>query len=927
MKNSQEKSTMDLWVRSRLQQNYDPKKSIFFYNVTRSYLNLGSEEIGEFWTQYCQSVRNGQNPLISELTRNRESVQLSFDLNLNFERQQIPYNPKVVVDLVDSIERYVELVIGVIQSMLQHYFEPSQSKSENVACYLRREENNILVWKDSVEYVGRLIFPYAHIRNEYIAKFYHFIINQLQLNGDTPDEHLAISPVNGLDTFIRPRLGEAIELYGSSLTEDSEPLRLKEVYGLLNTDIRTTFELDKAFTPVLHTVVMKGQLGQDVIMEKANTQGIAFWLPLFFSMGFFDYPLKPREGISLEMSEPPKITISVIKESGESLTKLERARQLLTFISISRMDYYWSWIDIGQALKTVDQTEGLRLWKWMTTQSDYKTEEDCDLLWPTFDGHEEVDIETLEYFASIDNPEGYENYREPEVRSAINKAITEQNHTPVAKAFKACFPHKFICSNFETGEWYMYNGTRWNYMSGTADLMWYMNEKFRPKLEQLQVEIAVKIANSRDPEFKDRNQNFHNLIGQLIGKISHNHFKKSVCEELKIYYRKDNFSQLRDRHPDYTACPTLVIDVRGGEVSKRQGKPQDYCHRCTRYDPIKDATWEHPAVKMTMNYLRQVFRSKTLLDYVLRFMGALLKSGNSNKLFPIMSGEGNNSKSVLVRIIEAALGSYAVKLPTALITGKSTGADSATPTLIHSAGAKVAFLEEPNKNEQIQSGTVKRLTGQDTQYVRDLFQKGSKIVELFLSMVPILICNKIPVIPDCQEAIWNRTRVIDFSSKWSSEAPESIEEQFRTGVFKMDKFFDRNVPIMAPALLWIMCQVYPEYFNNGLQDPPEVLQATENFRVANNFYIHFTRDCVKQALDSEGHPDMTASVTLDDLFNDFRKWYQDQQLKGKIPTKTEFKENIQIVWKIKADPDNKWYGMKRLMASSAVNTLSSLLSF
>ena len=918
---------MDLWVRSRLQQNYDPKRSAFFYNVTQAYLNLPSEEIGEFWVQYCNSVKNGQNPSISELTKNKESVQLSFEFNLQFDRQQLPYNSTAVKNLTDSIDRYIEFIIGVIQSMMHNYFEPTQTKSENVACYLRRDDNTMLIWTDStVEYTGRLIFPYAHIRNEYIPKFYHYITNYLQINGETPDERLAIPPINGLNSFILPRFGETIELYGSSLN-DEETLQLREIYGLLNTDIKTTFEMANAFSPQFHTAMMKGQLSEAIITEKMVEHGVNYWLPLFFSNGFFEFPLKPKQGISLEMPEPPKMNMHNIRENGESLTKLEKARQLLTFISIRRMDEYWSWMDVGQALKSVDDVEGLRLWKWITTQSDYKTEEDCDLIWSSFDGHEEVDIETLEYFASQDNPERYESYREPEVRSAMNKAISEQTHTPVAKAFKACFPHKFISSNFETSEWHMYNGTRWNYMSGTADLMWYMNEQFRPKLEKLQAKIAIEIANSHDSEFKDRNQTFHNLIGQLIGKISQNHFKKSLCEELKIYYRKDNFAQLKDRHPDYTACPSLVIDVRGGEVSKRPGKPQDYCHRCTRYDPIKDASWEHPAIKMTMNYLRQVFRSKTLLDYVLRFMAALLKSGNSNKLFPIFSGEGNNSKSVLVRIIEAALGSYAVKLPTSLITGKSTGADSATPTLIHAAGAKVAFLEEPNKNEQIQSGTVKRLTGQDTQYVRDLFQKGSKIVELFLSMVPILICNKIPVIPDCQEAIWNRTRVVDFGSKWSSEAPESIEEQYRTGVFKMDKFFDRNIPIMAPALLWIMCQMYPDYYTNGLQDPPEVMTATENFRVANNFYIHFLRDCVKPALNIDGSADLTANVTLDELFNDFRKWFQDQQLKGKVSTKTEFKENLQIVMKVKADPENKWYGVKRLMAPTATNTLASLLSF
>ena len=917
---------MDLWIRRHLPENSDPTKAPFLHNVTRTPIELPAEETEGFWVQYCDSVRLGTNPHLSEVTKNRHSVQLGFDFELKFDRPQIPYKAEIVMNLTSSIDRYVENVTAVIQMQIQNYFEATQSQSEIFGCYLRREDNNVLLWKnDTVEYTGRLIFPYAHVKSEYLSRFSHLVLTQLQLTGHTPDRHLPISPVTGLDTFIRPRTGETIEMYGSSFSEGVDPLKLVDVFGLLNTDVKASLQVEKIFVPTFHGNVVAGKLSINTIVSKTQEHGLKYWLPLFFSSDFFDHPLKAKDGISLEMQEPPKITISVIKENGEVLSKVERARQLLKYISLKRMDHYWSWIDIGQALKTVDSVEGLQLWKWMTNQSDFKGPEDCDLMWPTFDGSEQVDIETLEYFASLDNPDGFEKYREQEVRAAMNKAITEQTHTAVAKAFKACFPHKFICSNFEAGMWFMYNGSRWTGMSGTSYLEYYVNEMFRPKLEQLQAKIAIEITQSRDQEFKDRNQNFQNMIGQLIIKLGNNGFKNSLCREMKIYYWKDHFNQLKDRHPDYTAHPTCVTDVRGGEAVQRPGKPQDYCYRCTRYDPLRDGSWEHPSVKMCTNYLKQVFRGERLYHYVLRFLASLLKSGNSNKLFPIFSGEGQNSKSVLVRIIEAAFGNYAVKLPTTLITGKSTQSDGATPSVIHSSGAKVAFLEEPNRDEVIRSGSVKKYTGQDTLYVRDLFQKGSQIVEMFLSMVPILVANKIPVIPDCQEAIWNRTRVIGFSSKWSANAPSDPKEQFIQGIFRLDKHFDRNVPILAPALLWIMCQMYGPYFSEGLIDCPEVLEATSNFQIANNFYIHFTKDCFKVALKADGTIDTSAVITLDEIYGDFRKWYADQQFRERIPVKSEFKENIQLIWKVKADVDNKWYGYIRLNAQR--NAVATLLTF
>lgn len=921
---------MDIFSRSFYQQTPNPSKATHFHNVAKTYLDIPISSQRDFWLNYCESVNDGHNPYICEMVTSRDAVQLAYKLKFIFERQRVPYQSSIVTNLVDSIDQYIQHIIGTIQTLIGHYFEEGEPNNGRIACYLRNEIDRTLIWKDNtVEYNGKIIFPYAHVRKEYINKFYHYIINQLQIRSDNASDHLPIDPINGFDTLITPINDNFLELYGSSVNDDVPPLKLYECYGLLNTDIKTTFNISGIFNPTLHSVVSQGLITPDVISLKMQEKGINYWLPLFFSAGFYNIPLKAKEGMTLTNMEVPNINLTIIKEGGESLTKLEKARQLLTHISVTRVDKYWSWIDIGQALNTVDcGEEGLRLWKWFTTQSDFKTEYDCELMWPTFDGiTKDVDIETLEYFASKDNPENYANFSKIEEDTAILKAIQLQEHTPIARAFKKCFPHDFICTNYDANEWYFYGDHRWIRIDGTSTLMLYINEKFQNILEKKQAEISNKIAVSKDPDFKIKNQGLVTAIGQLIAKLSKNGFKEGLCKELKIYYKKDNFGRLKDMRPEYMATPSGVIDLRGGVPSVRPGKPQDYITKSTKYAYPHNFTWNSPAVLETIKYLKQVFRSKTLYDYMLRFGASLLLSGNNNKIFPIFSGEGNNSKSIFVRIIECAFGSYAVKLPTSLITEKRTGADQATPTLIHSQGAKVAFLQEPNSRDVIQSGTVKELTGGvDTLYVRDLFQKGSAIVEMDVTIVPILIANKIPVIPDCQEAIWNRTNVVKFTSTWTSSAPASPEQQMIEGLFPIDKFFDRKIPMMAPALLWIFVQSYEAYASpdGGLNSPQEVLEATENFRVSNNFYIHYFRDSVKPVLTVNGLPDTTAEVTLDELFNTFRKWYHDQEFRTKMPTKTEFKENYEKVTKCKASPENKWFGIR---LNTQANAMASLLSF
>lgn len=916
---------MFAWLRDKLQANLPQEQATHFYHPTKTYFSVGVDEQASFWETYSESVHNGDNPYISELNSKKESVQLGFDIKLTFERQQVPPNLESIARLTDSIDSYVQHVVGTIQSLISHYFENTEQTSELIACYLKRSEKEVLVWQpNTIDFVGRLVFPYARLQKEHISKFHHFILYELQLNGDSPDSQLLIAPINGLDTFIQP-LGDCIELYGSSVSDETPKLRLFEIYGYLNTDVKTTFELSKVYSPTFHSVVSQGLLNLHLVQQKLTEKGMNYWLPLFLSQGYHDIPLVPKEGTLLVKKETPKITIDIIKEGGQNFPKLDRARQLLALVSPSRVEEEWSWLDLGQALFSVDQTkEGLNLWKWITKSSDFKTEEDCDVQWPAMEPAQGIDIETLEYFAMMDNPEQFESFREPEVRKALERAIDIPEHTPVAEAFHACYPYDYVCSNYEASCWYYYTNHRWVSVDGTSTLMENINRKFKPRLEKLQHEISAKIANSKDDAVKNQLQQRMSLIGQLILKLCKNGFKEGLCKELRTYYHKTNFERLKDANPDLMATPSGVIDVRGLEGVCRQGKPQDYVSRSTRYPYPKEMTWEHPSVKMVKNYIKQVFRSKSLRMYFWRFMASLLKSGNAEKIFPIFSGQGNNSKSMLVKLIEMAFGSYAVKLPTSLITEKRTAADAATPTLIHSQGAKVAFLEEPNKKEVIQSGTVKHLTGRDTQYVRDLFQKGSKIIEMNVTIVPILVANKIPEIPDCQEAIWNRTRVIDFLSRWSRDAPADPEQQYMQGVFKMDRFFDRQIPLMAPAFLWICVQKFAEYREHGMDEPPEVLQATENFRVHNNVYINFIRDTITQVLTSQGQPDSNYKIHIDELYNSFKGWWKNQELTGKIPKKTDFKEDFEITTKVKADPENKWAGLR---LTTPASTMQQILSF
>src|SRR3990167_736333 len=141
---------MNLWLRNHPQYVAEPKKATHFYKQTNSYFNIPSDTQQDFWLQYCSSIKDKVNPYLYECVANQETRQLSFDLQIIFERQQVPVRSDIVSTLVQSIDTYVQEIIGVGQTMIGHYFEQSSQGSELIACYLRRDNDSVLRWKNNV---------------------------------------------------------------------------------------------------------------------------------------------------------------------------------------------------------------------------------------------------------------------------------------------------------------------------------------------------------------------------------------------------------------------------------------------------------------------------------------------------------------------------------------------------------------------------------------------------------------------------------------------------------------------------------------------------------------------------------------------------------------------------------------------------------
>jgi P4 family phage/plasmid primase-like protien len=336
----------------------------------------------------------------------------------------------------------------------------------------------------------------------------------------------------------------------------------------------------------------------------------------------------------------------------------------------------------------------------------------------------------------------------------------------------------------------------------------------------------------------------------------------------------------------------------------RPGRPDDYL---SKNMPINYTiyTEDDEKVQDVMTFLEQVFPDKSVRKYFMDVSSDIFVGGNHEKIVLFWTGEGDNGKSVTQLFFDMMMGKLAIKLNTNVITGKKPSAGAAFADLARAGGGvRWAVLEEPDSDEVINTGIFKHLSGNDTFYARDLFEKGKDGREICPMFKLIFVCNKLPRIKAADKAVWNRVRVIPFEAIFcrpDNPAPESYEEQLRQKRFPMDKQFSKKIPALVEAFAWILLQHRLKIANQPRTEPEKVRAATEIYRRQNDIYRQFIEESIIE--------DPNKSMSLAELYNLFKDWFKESLPGHTVPVKNEIEEYFVKIW---GTPEGKkWKGYRQ----------------
>jgi P4 family phage/plasmid primase-like protien len=232
----------------------------------------------------------------------------------------------------------------------------------------------------------------------------------------------------------------------------------------------------------------------------------------------------------------------------------------------------------------------------------------------------------------------------------------------------------------------------------------------------------------------------------------------------------------------------------------------------------------HPRVREIESFFSQIQPDLEVRRYLQVLLGSCLSGRNVKEQVYILEGSGSNGKSKLLELLNASLGQYYGTINMSFFTGKKTQSSQATPEVEAIANARILTSSETEEGDRFKVDVLKRLSGNDKITYRGLHRPIKETVAPFTILFAV---NKLPRLPEDDQAVWRRVRVIKFRSRFVSNPDSNRSEEFQRDDQLSEKFVTWRQPF-----LWLLLQWHREFIEKGLPDIQQVLEETDRYRTS-----------------------------------------------------------------------------------------------
>lgn len=714
---------MDYTIKKILKSNQ--VDGIFHTHVSlccpKGKFQFNRQTLEEFWDSYCTIIKSNPEYITGIAEKSQQYLPVLADIDL-----KIRDNGEQMDDSLYT-EDQLKSVVEIYQSTLRQIVD--NLSDNDLTCIALEKKMYQQSKNDNVYFKHGFHLHFPHIFLNKVDQETQLIPRVQQAIGDlklfkkiTDDSASAIDKVCCKVPWL---------LYGSRKSEEHQPYRITKIYDseLNIISIEKAFKNYQIFDQKEQIIQIRGK--------------IEHYLPRILSVIPYGRSTKEiKRGIISPIKEKLK------KEQGNVSTSINKlgveesltvARRLLPMISSFRADDRNEWMNIGWILYNISEAnpDGLELWCEFSSRCEEKYDENiCIYQWERMTKRD-IGIGTLRHYASVDNPVEYKKYKEEQTNKYVLESL-DGSHNDVAKALFADYNDEFVCASVSNRIWFQFSNHRWEQIEEGV----FLREKISGRIVIRYIEMAKKLYDDmkggQDKAREAMTQSRIKAVNKMISSLKSAPYKSNVMKEAIEVFYDPKFREKLDADPYLIAFKNGVYDLRMNYF--RPGRPEDYLSKNMPINYV-DFSEDDEKVHDVSTFLEQVFPDKSVRNYFLDVSSDIFVGGNHEKIVLFWTGEGDNGKSVTQLFFEIMMGKLAIKLNTNIITGKKPSAGAAFADLARAGGGvRWAVLEEPDADEMINTGIFKHMSGNDTFYARDLFERGKDGREIKPLFKLVFIC-------------------------------------------------------------------------------------------------------------------------------------------------------------------------------------------
>lgn len=557
------------------------------------------------------------------------------------------------------------------------------------------------------------------------------------------------------------------------------------------------------------------------------------------------------------------------------LTEEERKyiHQHVMNLSLHRADEYHDWILVGQCLKNIhpDLYDEFEEFSRQHPKFDLRG---CIKQWNAFgyrnDG-QKVTIASLKFWSKTDNPE---RYKEIEDKNVINKIDISVGGTEydVASVVYAKYCDIYKCVSFGKNVWYKFTGHVWHELDRGVQLQQELSTEvarlykqranyYANQLTDGSVDMCTSKQQPCGCAFCDV-QEKEKAFDKIYNKLKTTKYKENVMKECRELFLDETFIKKVDEDRFLLACNNGVFDMK--TMTFRDGKQEDYLSFSTNLDIDPEMPYNrYQAWPEVEEFIQRVLPNEVVREYFMNHISMCL-AGLGCQRFHILTGTGSNGKSMLMNLVETALGDYACKVPISLITQGRNKSSAASPEIVRLKGRRFVTMQEPDEAVPINTGLMKEITSSEKILARDLFAGSKQMTEFELQCKFHLACNEKPKVNTNDGGTWRRLVVINFLSKFVQNPGP--------GQFKLDLSIEQKVKSdgWGRAFLAYLIHLFKKHGGSIAAPPDVVLEYTNEYREENDAITKFIRECTRPVVDDE----VVVPIRREALTDTFKQWWE-----------------------------------------------------